>query len=87
MSDAAKDQAKEIFDFVLRCYPDALIGLNITDNPTIFHVYLYGAMKTVFKQEMDQYVKMHLLVMLKDAIGLTADQLAADILKYAAEDE
>jgi hypothetical protein len=83
MSDAAKAAAKELFDFVVRCYPDTLIGLNVPDSPTVYRVYLYGVMRTAMKMDdMDQYEKMHLLNMLKDAIGLSADDLAADILKY-----
>lgn len=86
MSDPAKSQAKDHFDFVIRCYPDALIGLKLIHNPTFYRTYLYGVMKTVLGMEMDQYVKMHLLNMLKDEIGLSADDLAAEILKYAAEE-
>lgn len=89
MSDESRDQAKELFDFVLRCYPDALIGLNVPDNPTTRRIYLYGVMKTTFgfeMDQMDQYVKMHLLNMLKDEIGLSATDLAEEILKYAAGD-
>lgn len=81
----AKAQAKELFDFVVRCYPDTLIGLNIPDSPTVYRVYLYGVMRTTMGIEMDDYVKMYLLNMLKDTIGLSADELAADILKYADE--
>jgi len=83
MSDA-KSQAKDYFDFVLGCYPDALIGLNIPDHPTVRRTYLYGVLKTVLGAEMDQYVKMHLLNMLKNEIGMSSDELAADILKYAS---
>lgn len=86
MSDDAKSQAKEMFDFVIRCYPDALIGLGYKDHPTLYRTYLYGVMKNVLGTEMDQYVKMHLLNMLKNEIGLSADDLAAEILKYAAGD-
>jgi hypothetical protein len=82
---AAKERAKELFDFVVRCYPDAIIGLDVPDSPTAYRIYLYGVMRTVMKLEMDDYEKMHLLNMLKDTIGLSADELAADILKYIDE--
>jgi hypothetical protein len=88
MSDAAKAEAQDLFDFVARCYPDALIGLNIPDSPTVRRTYFYGVMKTVFGyDEMDQYVKMHLLNMLRNEIGLSAEDLASEILKYIAEDK
>lgn len=85
MSDETKKEAKRLFDFVLRCYPDALIGLKIQDHPTIRRTYFYGVMKIVFGMELDQYVKMHLLNMLKNEIGMTAAELAEDILKYTSE--
>lgn len=87
MSDKAKRIAKEHFDFVLRCYPDALVGLMIKNNPTVYRTYLYGVMKAVLGMELDTFVKMYLLQMLKDEIGMSSDELAAAILKYAAGNE
>jgi hypothetical protein len=85
MSDDPKAIANEHFEFVKRCYPDALAGLNVTDSPTVYRTYLYGVMKAVFaNREMDQFVKMYLLTTLKNEIGMTADDLAAEILKYSA---
>lgn len=87
MSDPARETAIECYDFIRRCYPDALIGLKLKDSDVVRRLYYYGAMKTIFAMDLDEYVKMHLLTLLKNEIGLSADELAAEILKYAAEED
>lgn len=88
MSDDARRTATEMLEFVKRCYPDALIGLKLKDSQIVYRIYLYGMTSTVFAMDdLDQYVKMHLLNMLKNEIGMSADDLAAEILKYAAGEE
>jgi hypothetical protein len=81
-NDQAKSEAKAIFEFIVSCYPDMLIGQKLFDTSTTRAIYYYGALGAVLKAEMkDQYVQMHLLNLLRDQLGITAEQLAAEIMK------